>query len=49
MATLTQHFHNDTNIVKARTPALGYVGLRTVIEWIWLQTWTRVIIGVDVW
>ena len=35
-------------VVKARTPALGYVGIRTVIEWIWLQTWTRVIIGVVV-
>jgi len=35
--------------VKARTPALDYVGLCMVIVWIWLQTWTRVLIGVDVW
>jgi hypothetical protein len=34
--------------VKARMPALDYVGIRTGIEWIWLQTWTRVIVGVDV-
>jgi hypothetical protein len=34
--------------VKALTPVLDYVGLRTVIDWIWLQTWTRVIVGVDV-
>jgi len=38
----------DCHGVKARTPALRYVGSRAVIEWIWFQTWTRVIVGVDV-
>jgi len=30
---------------QSRTPALVYVGLRTVIEWKCLPTWTRVIVG----
>jgi len=32
---------------KARTLVFIYVGSHAVIEWIWLQTWTRVIIDVD--
>jgi hypothetical protein len=38
----------SSNSVKAHTPALDYVGVHIVIEWIWLQTSTPVIIGVDV-
>jgi len=38
----------NTRDVKARTPVVGYAGLCAVIAWIWLQTSTRVIIGVDV-
>jgi hypothetical protein len=33
---------------KACMPALSYVGPGAVIQWIWFQTWTRVIIGVPV-
>ena len=29
-------------------PALGYVGIHIIIEWIWLQTWTQVIVGVSI-
>lgn len=36
-----------TKTVKAHTPVLDYLGLCTLIYWIWLQTWTRVIVGVD--
>jgi len=34
--------------VRARTPAFGLVGIRMVIIGIRLQTWMRVIVGVDV-
>ena len=40
--------HFDYKGVKARTPALDCVGLRMVIQWIWLQMWTQVIVGIDV-
>jgi len=36
------------NSVMARTPAFGLVGIRMVIIGIRLQTWMRVIVGVDV-
>ena len=49
---LSQEWHQGSGSVvprvTARTPALDFVDLRTVIDWIWLQTWTRVIVGVDV-
>ena len=34
--------------VRARTPAFGFIGIRVVISGIRLQTWMRVIVGVDV-
>jgi len=34
--------------VRARTPAFGLIGIRVVIIGIRLQTWMRVILGVDV-
>ena len=37
-----------TIIVRARTPAFNLVGIRMVIIGIRLQTWMRVIVGVDV-
>jgi hypothetical protein len=44
----TTKIHHVWLPVKERTPALGYVGIHMVIEWIWLQTWARVIVDVEV-
>jgi hypothetical protein len=35
-------------IVRAHTPAFGLIGIRVVIIGIRMQTWMRVIVGVDV-
>ena len=37
-----------TTSVRARMPAFGLIGIRMVIIGVWLQTWMRVIVGVDV-
>jgi hypothetical protein len=41
------HVQKSDKGVKARTHELYHVGLHTVIGWIWMQLWVRVIIDVD--
>jgi len=41
-------YRKSNNSVRARTPAFGLIGIRVVIIGIRLQTWMRVIVGVDV-
>ena len=41
-------YWKSDNSVRARTPAFGLIGIRMVIIGIRLQTWMRVIVGLDV-